>query len=143
MRLSNIVTMKYIWLIIFLILPIVGVLYTAWRMWHLLPFSIAMKWVAVGVLVVWFSTIFIAFSGALEKMPLFAATAVYEVGFSFIFILLYLVMLFLVLDVGRLVHIVPKAWLFDNGYTSIGIFAFMLLIFGYGSIHYNNNLSSG
>ena len=58
-------------------------------MWHLLPFSIAMKWVAVGVLVVWFSTIFIAFSGALEKIPLFAATAVYEVGFSFIFILLY------------------------------------------------------
>lgn len=140
MRLSNIVTMKYIWLIIFLILPIVGVLYTAWRMWHLLPFSIAMKWVAVGVLVVWFSTIFIAFSGALEKMPLFTATAVYEVGFSFIFILLYLVMLFLVLDVGRLVHIVPKAWLFDNGYTSIGIFAFMLLIFGYGSIHYNNKV---
>ena len=140
MRLSNIVTMKYIWLIIFLILPIAGVLYTAWRMWHLLPFSIAMKWVAVGVLVVWFSTIFIAFSGALEKMPLFAATAVYEVGLSFIFILLDLVMLFLVLDVGRLVHIVPKAWLFDNGYTSIGIFAFMLLIFGYGSIHYNNKV---
>lgn len=81
MRLSNIVIMKYIWLIIFLILPIVGVLYTAWRMWHLLPFSIAMKWVAVGVLVMWFSTIFIAFSGALEKMPLFAATAVYEVAF--------------------------------------------------------------
>lgn len=67
-------------------------------------------------------------SGALEKMPLFAATAVYEVGFSFIFILLYLVMLFLVLDIGRLVHIVPKAWLFDNGYTSIGIFAVMLLL---------------
>lgn len=70
MRLSNIVTMKYIWLIIFLVLPIVGVLYTAWRMWHLLPFSIAMKWVTVGVLVVWFSTMFFAFSGALEKMPL-------------------------------------------------------------------------
>lgn len=132
--------MKYIWLIIFLILPIAGVLYTAWRVWHLLPFSIAMKWVAVGVLVMWFSTIFIAFSGALEKMPLFAATAVYEVGFSFIFILLYLVMLFLVLDVGRLVHIVPKAWLFDNGHTSIGIFAVMLLLFGYGNIHYNNKV---
>ena len=99
-----------------------------------------MKWVAVGVLVMWFSTIFIAFSGALEKMPLFAATAVYEVGFSFIFILLYLVMLFLVLDIGRFVHIVPKAWLFDNGYTSIGIFAVMLLLFSYGNIHYNNKV---
>lgn len=103
--------MKYIWLIIFLVLPIAGVLYTAWRVWHLLPFTIAMKWVAVGVLVVWFSTMFIAFSGAIEKIPLFAATAVYEVGFSFIFILLYLVMLFLVLDVGRLVHILNSATL--------------------------------
>lgn len=130
--------MKYIWLIVFLVLPIVGIAYTAWRVWHLLPFAIAIKWVAVGILVVWFCTIFIAFSGTIEKMPLFAATAVYEVGYSFIFILLYLVMLFLMLDFGRLIHIVPKTWLIDNGYTSISIFAVMLLLFGYGNIHYNN-----
>ena len=132
--------MKYIWLIIFLVLPIAGVLYTAWRVWHLLPFTIAMKWVAVGVFVLLFTIIFIAFSGTIEKMLLFAATAVYELGYSFIFILLYLVMLFLVLDLGRLVHIVPKAWLFGNAYTSISIFAVMLLLFGYGNIHYNNKV---
>ena len=132
--------MKYIWLIIFLVLSIAGVLYTAWRVWHLLPFAIAMRWVAVGVLVVWFCTIFIAFSGVIEKMTLGWATAVYEVGYSFIFILLYMVMLFLVLDLGRLAHIVPKNWLFDNGYTSIGILAVMLLLFGYGNIHYNNKV---
>lgn len=132
--------MKYIWLIIFLVLPIAGVLYTAWRVWHLLPFNIAMKWVAVGVFVLLFTIIFIAFSGTIEKMLLFAATAVYELGYSFIFILLYLVMLFLVLDLGRLVHIVPKAWLFGNAYTSISIFAVMLLLFGYGNIHYNNKV---
>lgn len=132
--------MKYIWLIIFLVLPIAGVLYTAWRVWHLLPFAIAMRWVAVGVLVMWFCTIFIAFSGVIEKMPLGLATAVYEVGYSFIFILLYMVMLFLVLDLGRLAHIVPKNWLFDNGYTSVGILAVMLLLFGYGNIHYNNKV---
>ncbi len=130
--------MKYIWLIIFGFLPIVGIVYTAWRVWHLVPFAIATKWVTVGVLVVWFCTIFITFSGTIEKMPLFAATTVYEVGYSFIFILMYLVMLFLMLDFGRLIHIVPKTWLFDNGYTSIGIFAVMLLLFGYGNIHYNN-----
>ena len=130
--------MKYIWLISFLVLPIAGVLYTAWRVWHLLPFAIAMRWVAVGVLVVWFCTIFIAFSGVMEKMPLDWATGVYEVGYSFIFILLYMVMLFLVLDLGRLAHIVPKTWLFDNGYTSVGILGIMLLLFGYGNIHYNN-----
>lgn len=132
--------MKYIWLIIFLVLPIVGIVYTAWKVWHLLPFAIATKWVAVGILVVWFCTIFIAFSGTIEKMPLFAATVVYEVGYSFIFILLYLVMLFLILDFDRLIQIVPKTWLFDNGYTSIGISAVMLLLFGYGNIHYNNKV---
>ena len=132
--------MKYIWLIIFLVLPIAGVLYTAWRVWHLLPFAIAMRWVTVGVLVMWFCTIFIAFSGVIEKMPLDLAMAVYEVGYSFIFILLYMVMLFLVLDLGRLAHIVPKTWLFANGYTSIGILAVMLLLFGYGNIHYNNKV---
>lgn len=78
--------------------------------------------------------------GSVRENATFAATAVYEVGFSLIFILLYLVMLFLVLDIGRLVHIVPKAWLFDNGYTSIGIFAVMLLLFSYGNIHYNNKV---
>lgn len=35
--------MKYIWLIIFWGLPIVGIVYTAWRVWHLLPFAIATK----------------------------------------------------------------------------------------------------
>ena len=49
-------------------------------------------------------------------------------------------MLFLMLDLGRLVHLIPKSWLFSNGYTSIGILAVMLAIFGYGNIHYYNKV---
>ena len=130
--------MKYIWLIIFLVLPLIGTTYTAWRIWHVLPFSNCWRWAAIALFITLFCSMFIGFSGAIEKMPLNVATIAYEIGNSFIFILLYLVMIFLALDLRRLLHIVPKAWLVNNGYTSSGILAVMLVTFVYGSMHYNN-----
>ena len=132
--------MKYIWLIIFLVLPLIGSSYAAWRIWHVLPFANCWRWAAITLFVALFCSMFIGFSGAIERMPLDTATVVYEVGNSFIFILLYLVMIFLALDLGRLLHLVPKAWLVSNGYTSLGILAVMLLVFVYGNIHYNNKV---
>ena len=132
--------MKYIWLIIFLVLPLIGATYTAWRIWHVLPFTNGWRWAATALFVVLFCSMFIGFSGALEKMPLDTATVVYEVGNSFIFILLYLVMIFLALDLGRLLHLIPKTWLVSNGNTSLGILAVMFLVFVYGNIHYNNKV---
>ena len=132
--------MKYIWLIIFLVLPLIGSSYAAWRIWHVLPFANGWRWAATALFVVLFCSMFMGFSGALEKMPLDTATVVYEVGNSFIFILLYLVMIFLALDLGRLLHLVPKTWLVSNGNTSLSILAVMLLVFVYGNIHYNNKV---
>lgn len=128
--------MKAMWIVIFFALPIVGVTYVLWHIWHLLPFANSWRWVATGVGAVLFLTMFAGFSGIIEKLPLDIATATYEVGNSFIFILLYLVMIFLALDLGRVAHIVPKAWLISNGYTATAILALMLAVFGYGNIHY-------
>ncbi len=132
--------MKYIWLIIFFVLPLLGVSYTAWRIWHVLPFANSWRWAAVALFMALFCSMFLGFSGAIEKMPLNAATFVYEIGNSFIFILLYLVMIFFVFDLGRLAHIIPKAWLSGNGYTSLGILAIMLIVFVYGNVHYYNKV---
>ena len=128
--------MKFMWMIIFFVLPLIGLGYTLWHIWQVLPFSNAWRWAVVGLCVALFLSMFLVFSGTIEKMPLNLASIAYEIGTSGIFVLLYLVMLFLLLDLGRLVHLVPKAWLFSNGYTSIGILAVMLAIFGYGNIHY-------
>ena len=132
--------MKYIWLITFLVLPLIGSSYAAWRIWHVLPFANGWRWAATALFGALFCSMFIGFSGAIEKMPLDTATVMYEVGNSFIFILLYLVMIFLALDLGRLLHLVPKAWLVSNGYTSLGILAVMFLVFVYGKIHYTNKV---
>ena len=128
------------WMIIFFVLPIVGLSYVLWHIWQMLPWSNPWRWTAVGIALACFLTMFLGFSGAIERMPLDVASVVYEIGNSAIFVLLYLVMAFLVLDLGRAVHLIPKTWLFGNGYTSLGVFAVMLAIFGYGNAHYYNKV---
>ena len=123
-------------MLIFLVMPIAGLWYTLWHIWQILPLSHSWRWLAVGICIVLFLTMFLSFSGFIEKMPLRLATMTYEVGNSVIFILLYLVMLFLLLDIARWTHLIPKEWLFNNGYSSIGILALQVIIFGYGYIHY-------
>lgn len=125
---------------IFFVLPLVGLGYVLWHIWQVLPFHNAWRWAVVGLCIALFLSMFLMFSGAIEKMPLNLASISYEIGTSVIFVLLYLVMLFLLLDLGRLAHLIPKSWLFSNGYTSIGILAVMLAIFGYGNIHYYNKV---
>ena len=127
-------------MIIFFVLPIVGLSYVLWHIWQMLPWSNPWRWTAVGIALACFLTMFLGFSGAIERIPLDVASVVYEIGNSAIFVLLYLVMIFLVLDLGRAVHLIPKAWLFGNGYTSLGVFAVMLAIFGYGNAHYYNKV---
>ena len=130
--------MKTMWMIIFFVLPIVGLSYVLWHIWQMLPWSNPWRWTAVGFALACFLTMFLGFSGTIEKMPLDMTTVFYETGNSAIFILLYLAMIFLALDLGRAVHLIPKTWLFANGYTSMGVLATMLVIFGYGNIHYYN-----
>ena len=125
-------------MMIFLVLPILGLTYVLWHIWQLLPFSNLWRWTVVGFGIALFLSMFLGLSGAIERMPLNLATVVYEIGNSAIFVLLYLVMIFLVLDLGRAVHLIPRAWLYSNGYTSLGVLAVMLLIFGYGNLHYYN-----
>ena len=132
--------MKVMWMIIFFVLPIVGLSYVLWHIWQMLPWSNPWRWTAVGIALACFLTMFLGFSGAIERMPLDVASVVYEIGNSAIFVLLYLVMIFLVLDLGRAVHLIPKTWLFSNGYTSLGVLAMMLALFGYGNMHYYNKV---
>lgn len=124
------------WQMIFLALPIVGLGYALWHIWQILPFSHSWRWAIVGICIALFLTMFLVFSGTIEKMPLRLAMTTYEIGTSVIFILLYLVMIFLVLDIARWTHLIPKEWLFNNAYSTLGILALMVFIFSYGYIHY-------
>lgn len=130
--------MKTMWMLVFMVLPFAGLAYAMWHVWHVLPFASVWRWGFVLLFTVAFLMIFLNFSGAINRMPLNLASAVYEVGNSMIFILLYLVMLFLLLDASRLLHVLPRQWLCSNGYTAAAITVVMLVLFIGGNAHYRH-----
>ena len=132
--------MKFMWMFLLLLLPLAALAYIAWHVWVLLPLSAWFKSLVILVGILSFVMLFLNFGRKFDGMPLPVARMAYEVGTSSIFVLLYLVMIFLLLDLGRLVHIVPKAFLYHNGYTAIGVFVFVSGVFLYGNLHYYNKI---
>ena len=126
------------WMIVFLLLPVAALTYIGWHVWCLLPLGWIWKTTAVALMVCCFLLLFASIWRTTDSMPMPVATAVYETGTSSIFVLLYLFMLFLMLDLGRLAHLIPRDMLYHNGWTAGCIAAFMLCLFIYGNLHYKH-----
>ena len=110
--------------------------YVSWHVWRVLPFPPAVKVVIVLLMLAALACMVLNFKS--DRMPLGVATAMYEIGNSWLVIMFYLLMIFLVLDIGRLVHLVPASWLKCNGTTVAVIAAAMLVTFVAGNIHYHH-----
>lgn len=121
-------------------LVLVGLCYTLWHIWRILPLKKVWKIVVITGCLLAFFAIFLNFMPFLGKIPLALASAIYETGTSSIFILLYTAMLFILLDLGRQVHLVPKTWLVNNGVASLCVLGVITGTFIYGNIHYNHKV---
>ena len=126
------------WMILFLLLPLLGIAYIAWHVWCLLPCAWWWRVSAIVLLAGSFLTMMFGMRGLYDRMPLPVGTALYETGTSSIFIMMYLVILFLVLDIARLCHIIPRTFLYNNWYTALGITILMVGVFVYGNLHYQH-----
>ena len=132
--------MKYMWMMLFMVLPWVAIAYIAWHVWVLLPMSALWKSLIILVGLLCFAMLFMNFGRKFDAYPLPVAQTAYEIGTSSIFVLLYLVIIFLVLDLGRLVRLVPRSLLYQNWQMALGIFILLLGIFLYGNLHYYNKV---
>ena len=128
------------WMFLFFILPLLAMAYIGWHIWCLLPLNWLWKTLAITVMVVSFLLLFAGVFRSTDSMPMPLAIGVYEVGTSSIFILLYLFMLFLVLDSGRLAHLIPRTLLYNNWWTVGGITIFMFGLFLYGHLNYKHKV---
>ncbi len=128
------------WMFSFMVLPLLAVVYIVWHVWVLLPLSALWKSLIIAVGVCCFALLFASVARKFDSLPLPVAQAAYEIGTSSIIILLYLVMLFLVLDLGRLVHLVPRSLLYHNWQSALAIFVLIFGIFLYGNLHYKNKV---
>ena len=128
------------WMIVFLLLPLLGLAYCGWHVWTLVP--LPKLWRSLVVIAGGFSflLIFLNLSRTIDRLPMWLAGLCYDVGNSSVFVLMYLVMVFLVLDLARLLRIVPSAWLQQNFYTTVVITVAMFAVFLLGNIRYTRKV---
>ena len=127
-----------IYFLLFMVMPFVAMAYIGWHVWCLLPAAWGWKLTVILLMVASFVMLFAGIRRTTDTLPMPIATAVYEVGTSSIIVMLYLLMLFLVLDIGRLAHLLPRTLLYNNWYTTGGITLLMVGLFVYANQHYRH-----
>lgn len=124
---------------IFFLLPLIlllaGATYVSWRIWHILPLAISLRWGAVALFWICFAVMVSNFF-VLDRIPLNVATILYEIGYSWIFVLLYLFMTFILLDTGKLIHLVPHSFLNSSLWGTLSVAFVLVAVFVYGNINY-------
>ena len=144
-----------LWVLLFLLFLLLGCAYVFWHVWRILPLAAVWKSVVLALMAMCFALFIGNFIIGLDRFPLPLARVMYNVGNSTLFILLYLFMLFLVLDIASIaVHILhislPVSSLpFREGQgvglkNSLGgtltVLGIMLAFFVYGNINYRHKV---
>ena len=138
-----------LWALVFFLLPLLGCAYVGWHVWRILPLANVWKSVVVVLMAACFVLFVLNFVIGLDRVPLPLARVMYNVGNSTLFILLYLFMLFLALDVVALVlHFVRPSlgedmrmgFLRDSLPGTVCVLGFMVVLFTYANLHYLNKV---
>lgn len=125
-------------MLLFLLIPIIGHVYVFWHVWNIVPLNNWYKAALLVLLSMGVVALIFGFSVGLNIVPFKCATYIYEFGTSSIFVLLYAVMLFLLLDLGRLVRLVPKHFLYNSWPGTLAVVGVLVAVFVYGNIHYHH-----
>jgi len=129
-----------LWILAFTLLPILGQCYAMWRIWQMLPLPTPWRVAAMVLLALPMLLFFAAFVCPLDRMPFAAAAAIYEIGTAWLFILIYLVMSLLLIDLMRMVHIVPQSITKGSAVASVALAVWMVGLFVAANVHYNNKV---
>lgn len=121
-----------------LALVVLANVYVVVRIWQILPFGAAGK---IAVVVLWG----LLFAGSIagiakfwDKLPLPLGAFGYEVCNTWMIAFLYLLIAFLVLDIGRLCHLVPVEFMKASAPGSVAVFGIIGVILLAGNIHYGH-----
>lgn len=127
-------------LLFFLLVPILGNGYVLWRIWHLLPLALPWKVLVTVALVLAVAGMFLFLGKKDESLPLDVASFVYQVSNSWLILMFYLVLLFLLLDIGRWVHLVPSSFLQHSWKGTAFVAVVITALFVYGNFRYRQKV---
>lgn len=119
-----------------LILP--AIIYVAFRIFKILPVK---RWLKIAILSVYglgAVAFALTITGMIDHLPMSLAAATYVFGNSWLIFLLYSCLLFLLMDVLRLMRILPGKLLQSSIVGSVLVFGIVAGLMVYGGIHYHH-----
>lgn len=129
--------LKYSMMFLVLAVYLAANFYVVYRLWWLMPPTVIGRTVLVAAAVVLSLSMFASMLLG-SHMPSGLTAFLYKAGTSWFFILLYLLLIFLVCDLLRAVHIIPKWIMYDNWKSLVTLIVFMTTLFTVGYAVYRN-----
>lgn len=126
--------------IVFLLLVLCALGYVLWHVWCLLPLAKPLKWLAVLLMAAIIVSMFLFLGGKLDTMPLNMASMMYEVSTSSIIVLLYLVIIFFLMDVARCCHLLPYSFFHESWISTLSILGLLTALLLGGNIKYRHKV---
>ena len=111
--------------------------YIFFRLWHLIPLFPASRPLLIGVAILLVILPFVSM-GLGPLFPYSISSLMYRVGTSWLIVMIYLVVMFLVLDAMRLTGVLPLCRFMFNSWTGLGILSLVIVaLMTAGNIHYH------
>ena len=112
-------------------------LYILVRIWQILPCGAIWEILILLAYLAALACMFLGF-GHWDSLPVKTMTIVYEIGNTWLIAYLYLLIAFVLLDLGRLVHLVPASFLKGSLPGALTVFGAVALTLCLGGIHYHH-----
>ena len=119
---------------------LLAVIYIYYRIWHVFPFSHLLKWATTLILFMPVCLFFGYMAYRSTNTSLWINQVISTVGTSWMIILLYLLMIFLVTDIARLLIPAIRPWFINSHYGTIGITVFLIITFVGGNLWYHHKV---
>ena len=114
-----------------------GVAYVTWHLWRITPGGWVAKLVVAVLFLLWMAAAF-ASMFLRKKASISTITALYELGHPWMIAFLYLLIVFILADIGVLVRLIPKDWLISNTISMASILGVIAVVLTAGGIHYRH-----
>ena len=121
-----------------LLIPAVVQAFVTWRCWQLMPFPVWGRAVVALLMWVCFALFFLALMPKLDTLPYAASTLIYNVGTSWVIMMFYLFLLFVVLSLLQGFHLMPRELMKNSLEGTLFVTVLMVAVFVYGYHHYTD-----
>lgn len=130
--------MSYFSSIGFTLLFIAAVVYVAIRTYLILPFDKKIKVRLIAIYGAAAISFVLSVTGCLDYLFMTLASALYIFGNSWMIFFLYALMLFIVIDILRLMEVLPDKFATNSAIGSAVVFGLIAIVMTYGAIHYRH-----